>query len=171
MTETLFCYRHPERETGLRCVSCGNPICAKCAIHTPTGYRCPDCVRGFQKKFVTAKWHDYLLAALFASGLSFLTSLLIALVGTFGPLGWILVAVISPSAGALIAEIIRWATGKRRAPWLFRTAAGGVILGAAPMLVLNVVILNVLGLLGLALYLLLAVPTTYGRLSGLFFTR
>ena len=35
-----YCANHPTVETTLRCNKCGKPICAKCAIRTPTGYRC-----------------------------------------------------------------------------------------------------------------------------------
>lgn len=39
-----FCYRHPDRETLLRCNRCNKAICVKCARHTTVGYRCPDCL-------------------------------------------------------------------------------------------------------------------------------
>ncbi len=39
------CYRHPSRETGVSCSSCGNPICPDCMTPTPVGMRCPDCAR------------------------------------------------------------------------------------------------------------------------------
>src|SRR5215813_5809306 len=38
-----FCYRHPDRETGLSCTNCGRPICAECATHAAVGIRCPEC--------------------------------------------------------------------------------------------------------------------------------
>jgi membrane associated rhomboid family serine protease len=41
-TETRYCYRHPDRETGLSCSECGRPICADCATFAPVGIRCPD---------------------------------------------------------------------------------------------------------------------------------
>jgi membrane associated rhomboid family serine protease len=41
-TETSYCYRHPDRETGLSCSDCGRPICADCATFAPVGIRCPD---------------------------------------------------------------------------------------------------------------------------------
>jgi membrane associated rhomboid family serine protease len=41
-TETRYCYRHPDRETGLSCSDCGRPICADCATFAPVGIRCPD---------------------------------------------------------------------------------------------------------------------------------
>jgi membrane associated rhomboid family serine protease len=37
------CYRHPNRETGVSCSNCGNPICPDCMTTTPVGMRCPDC--------------------------------------------------------------------------------------------------------------------------------
>lgn len=43
MAET--CYRHPDRETGVSCSSCGRPICPECMTPTPVGMRCPECMR------------------------------------------------------------------------------------------------------------------------------
>jgi len=44
MTEKLTCYKHPDRETLLRCGRCDRPICADCVHHGATGVRCEDCV-------------------------------------------------------------------------------------------------------------------------------
>src|SRR4030043_252957 len=55
MTEVvLTCANHPNRETSLRCKRCNKPICASCAVLTPVGYRCRECVRGQQATFDTA---------------------------------------------------------------------------------------------------------------------
>jgi len=40
--EARYCYRHPDRETGLSCSDCGRPICADCATFAPVGIRCPE---------------------------------------------------------------------------------------------------------------------------------
>src|SRR6266536_2533865 len=42
VAETKYCYRHPDRETGLSCSECGRPICVDCMTVAPVGIRCPD---------------------------------------------------------------------------------------------------------------------------------
>ena len=44
--ESRFCFRHPNRETLLRCSSCERPICPECMTSAPVGIRCPECARG-----------------------------------------------------------------------------------------------------------------------------
>jgi membrane associated rhomboid family serine protease len=39
------CYRHPDRETGVSCSSCGRPICPDCMTPTSVGMRCPECMK------------------------------------------------------------------------------------------------------------------------------
>ncbi|HEY5902307.1 MAG TPA: hypothetical protein VIU39_07125 [Anaerolineales bacterium] len=172
MTETtLYCYVHPNRETSLRCNNCNRPICASCAIRTPTGYRCRECVRGQQKVFDTALWQDYVLGFVVAGALSALASFLATLVGGFGFFMLLIMSIAASTAGIIIAEGARLVTRRRRSRPLFLTVAAGMILGALPVIGFQVLNLNVWGLIAQALYLVIAVPVMYSRLSGIQFFR
>jgi membrane associated rhomboid family serine protease len=40
--QKMYCYRHPDRETGVSCSECGRGICPDCMVFAPVGIRCPD---------------------------------------------------------------------------------------------------------------------------------
>ncbi|MFI1091712.1 rhomboid family intramembrane serine protease [Streptomyces sp. NPDC020917] len=44
MDQTVCCYRHPDRETGIRCTRCDKPICPECMVNASVGFQCRDCV-------------------------------------------------------------------------------------------------------------------------------
>lgn len=168
-TTPLYCANHPTVETHLRCNNCGKPICPKCAIATPTGYRCKECVRSQQKLFETAQWFDYITAGVTALVLSFVGSLIIPHLGFF-------VLILAPVAGVIIAESCRIIINKRRAKRLYLTIAIATASGSLMLVLLNlfnVVIalnhLNFSGLIYLAIqvtYTIMVTSTTYYRLSG-----
>lgn len=44
-TETApYCFRHPDRETHIRCQRCERPICPDCMRQAAVGFQCPVCV-------------------------------------------------------------------------------------------------------------------------------
>ena len=166
-TGTLYCYVHPDRETALRCNNCERPICAQCAVRTPTGYRCKECVRGQQKVFNTSEWYDYILGFVIAAVLSGVAAFLVTLVGGIGIFGWFLIAAGAPTAAVVIAEGVRLATRRRRSRTLFITVAVGVVLGAVPAILVQLLSFNLFGIVFQIIYLVIAVPTVYARLSGI----
>ena len=40
------CYKHPDREAGVRCRRCERAICPDCMITAPVGFQCRECVKG-----------------------------------------------------------------------------------------------------------------------------
>lgn len=164
----VYCANHPGVETSLRCNKCGKPICARCAIRTPTGYRCKECVRGQQKIFNTAGWVDYVLGFITAAVLSFLASLLMGLIsGIAGLFGWLIVIIASPTAGMIIAEGVRFVTRKHRSRSLFITIAAAVVVGALPVILFQLLNGNIFSLIFQGIFLFLAIPVVYTRLSGI----
>jgi hypothetical protein len=162
-----YCANHPGVETTLRCNKCGKPICAKCAIRTPTGYRCKECVRGQLKIFDTALWYDYILGFITAGILGFLASLLALFVSGLSFIGWILIIIGAPTAGVVIAEGVRLVIKKRRSRALFITIAVAMVLGALPVIIIHLLTLNIFSLIFQGIYLFIATPVVYTRLSGI----
>ncbi len=171
-TAPTYCANHPGVETTLRCNKCGKSICAKCAVRTPTGYRCKECVRGQQKIFETTEWYDYALGFAAAAILSFLASLLVGMIsGIAGIFAWFIIAAAAPTAGMGIAEVVRFVTRRHRSRPLFFTVAAAVVLGALPAIILNLVTFSLFGLIFQGIYLFIATPVVYARLSGIQLTR
>ena len=173
---TLYCSNHPGVETNLRCNNCNKPICVQCAIKTPTGYRCPECVKGQQKKFETAEWQDYPLALLAAFLLSLFGGWLVTFLSLLTTLfAGILVFLMTPTYGFAISEIIRRLINRRRSKRLFQFTAISIALGALPFLVIAVgnIFLgpggfgNLFRIAWQAIYTVTLTSTVYYRLRGL----
>jgi hypothetical protein len=133
-TET-FCINHPQTPTGLRCNKCGQPICIKCALRTPVGYRCKSCVRTQQAVFYTATSSDYIVAALITLPLAGLSQFIGQAIGA--RLAFFVIFA-GPVAGAIISEAVWRATGKRRGQYTWLVVAACMIVAALPALLLSV---------------------------------
>ncbi|MDP1714811.1 MAG: hypothetical protein Q8L41_08700 [Anaerolineales bacterium] len=163
-----YCYAHPTRETSLRCKRCDRPMCASCAVRTPTGYVCRDCVRTHQKAFDTAMWYDYLTGLGVTIMLSLITSALVAFIGSFiGFFMFFLAAGIGGGAGTLISNLTLAVINKRRSKPLFIACATGVALGALPVVIVLLLTGNIYGVIGVVIYLVIATPLVYTRISGI----
>lgn len=167
-TAVVYCTNHPNVETYLRCSRCGKPICSRCAKLTPTGYRCPDCLRNQQRVFTTAVWYDYPIAIITAGLLSFLGSLIVPRLGFFS-------IILAPAAGVLIAAVIRAAIRKRRGKRLFQAAAAAAAFGSLliPLTLLFAGLAGggsfrgLFGLIWYAIYAFFVTSSVYASLSGI----
>lgn len=140
MSEPMYCVNHPHVETYLRCNKCGRPICAKCAVLTPVGYRCRDCVRAQQRAFYTGfRPTHYLVAVAVALPLALVAGWLIP------RLSWYAI-VLGPLAGVGIAEVVRWAIRRRRGQHTWLVVCGCIVLGTLPRLLLSLLSLVELAL-------------------------
>jgi hypothetical protein len=171
-TTTTYCYAHPTRETSLRCKKCDRYICVSCAVRTPTGYMCKDCVRERQKVFDTAMWYDYLIGFGVTFVLSIIASILTAMVSSFiGFYGLIAAFFLAGGAGTLIADIALRAVKKRRSKALFISCTVGVVFGALLVVLISVITGQLFGLIGIGIYVFVAAPAVYARISGIQLTR
>jgi hypothetical protein len=174
-TGVLYCANHPTVETSLRCNRCDKPICSKCAVLTPVGYRCKECVRGQQQVFETVVWYDYLVAGAIAAILGGLAGALLV------NLGWFTIF-LAPVAGGAIAEVVRVAVRRRRGRNLYLVAVGAYVVGCLPLFAIGLLYLlsgvvgggggraglgGLLTLLWPAVYTALAAGTFYTRLRGI----
>ena len=128
-------------------------------------------MRGQQKTFDTAEGIDYLLGGGTALILGFLASLLASVVSSLSFIGWILIVVGAPSAGMLIAEAVRRVTRKHRSRTLFLVISAAVVIGALPIIFINLLSFHLFGLIFQGIYLFIATPVVYTRLSGIQLTR
>ncbi len=175
MSEPLYCANHPTTETYLRCNKCGKPICPKCAVQTPVGYRCRDCINAQQKVFYT-DFHPihYVIAAAVALPLALIAGWLIP------GLGWYAIF-LGPLAGTGIAEAARWAIQRRRGPYTWLVVCGCIAAGPAVKLLFSLLSLLFLagmpqlsmgyyttnwlmGLIWNIVYLVTAIGAAYARL-------
>jgi hypothetical protein len=126
----LYCAYHPGRETVLRCNRCGNPMCNECAVHTPVGYRCKQCVRSQQATYYTGGGLDLPLAAvvgvIVAAALGAVAFLVLGFLGFFRLFGAIFGG---PLVGGMVAEAVRFSIRRRRARYLGWVAAAACVAG------------------------------------------
>jgi hypothetical protein len=164
----MYCANHPNIETTLRCNKCEKPICAKCAVLTPTGYRCKECIREQQKKFETAVWYDYPLVFIVVAFLAYLGSLLGGWIAVrFGFYIIILALFLAPMLGGVIAEAARLVTRKRRSKRLFILAAIAAVVGCIPVSLQLIQHFYLFGFIFQIMYAILMTSTMYYRLAGI----
>ncbi len=119
----LFCYRHPDRETWVRCGRCERPICTQCALQGPVGFRCRECGKPARDPMTSFTPVQLVggFAASFGGGL-----LAAAISGMFG----FFALFVAFFAGGLIVEAITRITGYKMGATMDAIVYGGIIAGA-----------------------------------------
>jgi hypothetical protein len=156
VAETLFCYRHPDRETGLRCVQCERPICGQCAQITPVGQLCPECRRARRPANYQVSTGSAVVAgvvALIASAVISFPFLLFAR----GFFVFLIIVFLAPAVAELVIRIADRLTRTKRGRAIQVAVGAGFALGALPWLLLS---LN----LFLLLFVILVIVTATARL-------
>lgn len=179
-TEQTFCVNHPNTPTLLRCNRCGKPVCTRCIVKTPVGYRCRDCLHLQQAQYYNAGAIDYALAAGVGLVISAIAGAIMSALG-----GIFLLAIFAgPIGGSAISESIRLVLRRHRGRYIWLVGCATVILGgllgaailpflaatgfagrARPVDLLALplgVFLNI----GFLLYLALALSVVYARLKA-----
>ena len=128
----LYCYRHPKSETYVRCGRCDQPICPKCAVQGPVGFRCRQC--GLVKSATFSSFTPQQLATGLAVSVGGG-----AIVGFLGGQVGFYSIFIAFFAGAFIAEAFVRFMGLKRGPLMRALLYGGLGAGFAVGAALQIV--------------------------------
>lgn len=123
--QLTYCEVHPDRETSLRCNKCGRLMCPDCAVPTPVGYRCKQCVRKQDDKFFSAGQSDYIIVAAVCGIISAIAAAIVLQIG-IPPLFLIFIAI--PLGGG-VSELALRLTQRRRGRQTANVAAASIVIG------------------------------------------
>lgn len=112
-TAIEYCYRHPDRETGLHCSICNRPICTQCAVPGPVGQICPECARARRPRNYQVNAGDVIIASLVAFFVALPIAVLVALF-VRGLFIIILLFAIGPAIAELIVRAVERTTKLKR---------------------------------------------------------
>lgn len=138
----LYCYRHPDRETWVRCGRCDQPICTRCAMQGPVGLRCKTCGKPSRDPLTAMSARQ--LA--FGAGIALAGGIVGGAIGVQA--GYFFAIILGPFAGGLICEAVMRVTGYKRGPKMYLIVGGGIVAGA--LVGIAVYVLTYLGSLGVA---------------------
>jgi len=118
----MYCYRHPDRETRVRCGRCDRPICTRCAMQGPVGFRCKQCGTLAYDPMTSLRPTQALLGLLVATGLAAVVGFIAWQIGLIG-------IIIGFFAGGVIAESVIRVIGYKRGPYIVAVVVVGIVAG------------------------------------------
>ena len=120
----LYCANHPNEETYVRCSRCEKPICARCRVRTPVGFRCFDCARLQVLPTYAVSADYYARAAVFGFAAAAVAGALMGLFPAFEFWAALLM-------GIAIPEGVAFGANQKRGPGLQMVAIAAVVFGFA----------------------------------------
>jgi hypothetical protein len=163
VAETLYCYNHPDRETGLRCVQCSRPICGTCAQLTAVGQICPECRKARRPANYQFDTGNALAGGLAALGIGVIASIAVVLIAQLPFLGLFLAIAAGPTVGEFAVRASDKLTHTKRGRGMQAAVAGGLVVGTLPLLIILLLAPSLMTAIG-GLYLILAATTAVTRL-------
>jgi len=166
--EQVFCLRHPQYPTNLRCGRCDTPICPYCMVSSPVGARCPDCARIGRPAVLDTSTVEMSRAVGLGLGAAVLFGVAFAAilwVIPFNILSWVLLVAGMAGGGYLVGEAVRIGSGNKldqRLKYVAGTCAFGAWLFTVVFLMIFGLnpqgLSNIVGLAGLiiAIYVAMA---------------
>ena len=152
----MYCYRHPDTETALRCGNCDRPICVRCVVQHPVGIRCPECARPTKIPVldVTPAYYARAVAAAVGIGAVGVVGLILinALLMPLGPLVFYLRWLALVGVGYIMGHGVSLAVNRKRGrglQWIAGVAVVVVCLLVAPFVGLS--LNDLFGLVALAI--------------------
>ena len=155
--EVEYCYRHPDRETGLRCVQCNRPICGECAKPASVGQLCPECRRQRRPPNYQVSVNNMVVGSLVGFFVSLLVSIPLLLMAGFLTFFFIFLSIFfAPAIAELIIRVVDQVTGTKRGREMQITVGTAIAMGTLPAALINPL---------LFFYLIIAVITAVTRMK------
>ena len=132
-----YCYRHPEHETGLRCIQCNQPICGRCSRVAPVGQMCPICRQQRRPQQYQVSTANLIAAGLVTLVVSALAAVLLQFILGDGFVGFYVIFFAGPLAGELIVRITDKVTRAKRGRPMQLVVGGAMALGVLPFALLG----------------------------------
>lgn len=162
--EVAYCYRHPDRETLLRCIQCDTPICVECVRPAAVGQLCPDCAQQRRPRNYQITPKDTIIATIAGIGAGLLATLGMRLFVLNIPFFGIIIAFIAaPAYAELFVRLLDRLTRAKRGQNMQIAASVGLVLGLSPTLLVGV-LAGGFTLLIVGIFTVLCISTTVARL-------
>jgi len=118
----LYCANHPNEPTYLRCGRCDKPICARCRVSTPAGFRCRECANLQVLPTYAVSTDYYAKAVAYGFGMAAIVGIVMGLFPAFE--FWVALIM-----GIVVPEAVGFGSNQKRGPGLQAVAMTAVAFG------------------------------------------